>query len=146
KAVIPKMLESGSGYFLMTCSSAGLLTALGAAPYTVTKHASVALAEWLAITDGKKGIIVSALCPSAVDTDMLNNAAKSDAASAVKAGGDVMKPEAVAEITIKNIEKENFLIITHDDVKGFIKKKSDDIERWIRGMQKIALASEMISE
>ena len=76
RAVLPGMLERGEGYLVHTASAAGLLTQLGSAPYSVTKHAVVALAEWLSITHGDAGLRVSCLCPQGVWTAMTGAAAR----------------------------------------------------------------------
>lgn len=137
REALPHMVERGEGYFIVTSSAAGLLTALGAAPYAVTKHAALAFAEWLAISYGKRGIRISALCPAAVDTEMLAAASGGDAAAAVRTGGEVMSPTRVAEILVEAIDTETFLVITHPEVKGYVERKSTDIEGWIRRMSKL---------
>jgi NAD(P)-dependent dehydrogenase (short-subunit alcohol dehydrogenase family) len=138
RAVLPSMLARGDGYLLNTCSSAGLLTALGAAPYAVSKHAAVAFSEWLAITYGDRGIRVSALCPQAVRTNMLAAAAGGDAASAVKSAGKILNPEDVADQVADAILAERFLILTHAEVADFMTRKATDTDRWIGGMQRFA--------
>lgn len=138
RAVLPHMLARGEGYILNTASSAGLLTALGAAPYSVTKHAAVAFAEWLAITYGDRGIRVSLLCPQAVQTAMLDAATSGSAASAVKSAGTVLTPEHVAGQVSEAIAEERFLILTHEEIGGFMQRKAADTDRWIGGMRRFA--------
>ncbi|MDF7774811.1 SDR family NAD(P)-dependent oxidoreductase [Sphingomonas sp. AOB5] len=141
RAVLPQMLARGEGYILNTASSAGLLTALGAAPYSVTKHAAVAFAEWLAITYGDRGIRVSLLCPQAVKTAMLDAATSGSAASAVKSAGVVLTPEHVADQVGEAIAAERFLILTHDEIGGYMQRKAADTDRWIGGMRRFAAAA-----
>jgi NAD(P)-dependent dehydrogenase (short-subunit alcohol dehydrogenase family) len=141
RAALPGMLERGEGYFLNTCSSAGILTALGAAPYAVTKHAAVAFSEWLAITYRGRGIRVSALCPQAVRTQMLEQAAGGGAAKAVASAGLVLEPDAVADQVRSAIAAERFLILTHEEISTFALRKAADPERWINGMRRFAAAS-----
>ena len=138
RAALPNMLERGAGHLLNTCSSAGLLTALGAAPYAVTKHAAVAFSEWLAITYGDRGIGVSALCPQAVRTNMLAAAAEGDAANAVKSAGTVLEPSDVAEQVVTALAENRFLILTHPELSGFMIRKATDTDRWLGGMRRFA--------
>ena len=138
RAALPSMLARGEGYFLNTCSAAGLLTSLGAAPYAVSKSAAVAFSEWMAITYGDRGIKVSALCPSAVRTKMLDDAATGDAASAVKSGGRTIEADEVALQVVKALKAGRFMILTHDETAEFIKRKAADPDRWIAGMRRFA--------
>src|SRR3954469_11975257 len=107
RAVLPGMLDRGGGYLLQTASAAGLLTQLGSAPYAVTKHAAVALAEWLAVTHGAAGIKVSCLCPLGVQTEMLRSAA-GGIGDMLRAGA--LTPEAVADAVVAGLAEERFLI------------------------------------
>jgi NAD(P)-dependent dehydrogenase (short-subunit alcohol dehydrogenase family) len=144
RAVLPSMLDRGEGYLLNTASAAGLLTNLGAAPYSVTKHAAVALAEWLAVTHGDDGIKVSCLCPQGVNTAMLmgeaNPGARSGdetAAEVVKAAGRVLEPDEVAEAVIRGLDEERFLILPHPEVAEYWRRKADDPDRWLAGMRRL---------
>jgi NAD(P)-dependent dehydrogenase (short-subunit alcohol dehydrogenase family) len=131
RALIPGMLARKSGYLLNTASAAGLLASLGSAPYGVTKHAGVALAEHLAIQYGDKGIVVSVLCPQAVDTNMLRMAG----ATAASVDG-VLNTDAVAHAVIEAMEAETFLILPHPEVKEYMARKLDR-DRWLRGMRRL---------
>jgi NAD(P)-dependent dehydrogenase (short-subunit alcohol dehydrogenase family) len=133
RAVLPGMLERGEGYLLQTASAAGLLTQIGSAPYSVTKHAAFAFAEWLAITYGDRGLKVSVLAPQAVRTAMT---------AGVEAGGvagldGMLEPGAVADAVIAGLEAESFLILPHPEVLEYFRRKADDYERWIRGMRRL---------
>lgn len=136
RAVIPGMVARGEGYLLSTASAAGLLTNIGDAPYSVTKHAAVALAEWLAVTYGDDGIKVSCLCPQGVNTDLLRGAADSSAGGVVLAQG-VIEPEAVAEAVVVGLVEERFLILPHPEVATYLAHKAADPDRWIAGMRKL---------
>src|SRR3954452_11984271 len=142
RAVIPLMQERGSGYLLHTASAAGLLTQLGAAPYAVTKHAVVALAEWLAITYADAGIKVSCLCPQAVETAMTGPLSRmerpTDAGSAASDG--VLQPADVAQVVIEALDAERFLVLPHEQVATYEKRRADDRDRWLRGMQRAQTA------
>jgi NAD(P)-dependent dehydrogenase (short-subunit alcohol dehydrogenase family) len=134
RAALPPMLARGAGYLLQTASAAGLLTQIGSAPYSVTKHAAVALAEWLAITYGDRGIKVSCLCPQGVRTPML------DGASAVARellGEGALEPEAVADAVIAGLADERFLILPHTEVSAYFLRKASDYDRWLRGMRRL---------
>jgi NAD(P)-dependent dehydrogenase (short-subunit alcohol dehydrogenase family) len=134
RAVLPGMLARGSGYLLHTASAAGLLTQVGAAPYSVTKHAAVAFAEWLAIAYGDAGIKVSCLCPQGVRTQMLLGA-DGKRESFLRAGA--LEPEEVAECVIAGLAEERFLILPHPEVAEYFQHKADDYERWLRGMRRL---------
>ncbi len=133
RAVLPSMLERGEGYLLSTASAAGLLTQIGSAPYAVTKHAAVALAEWLAITHGDQGIKVSVLCPQAVRTGMT-----AGSQSGGVAGVDGMiEPEEVADCVMEALSEERFLILPHPTVQTYMQRKAGDPDRWLRGMRRL---------
>jgi len=134
RAVLPGMLVRGSGYLLHTASAAGLLTQVGAAPYSVTKHAAVAFAEWLAISHADAGIKVSCLCPQGVRTQMLLGA-DGKRESFLRAGA--LEPEEVAECVIAGLAEERFLILPHPEVAEYFKRKADDYERWLSGMRRL---------
>ena len=136
RAVLPGMLARGEGYLLHTASAAGLLTNIGAAPYSVTKHAAVGLAEWLAITHGDQGIKVSCLCPQGVRTNMLM-AGADDAAGAVVLAQGAIEPEAVAEAVVQGLAAETFLILPHPEVLTHFQRKAGDYDRWLGGMRKL---------
>lgn len=139
RAVLPVMLERGEGYLVHTASAAGLLTQLGSAPYSVTKHAVVALAEWLSITHHDAGIRVSCLCPQGVWTGM-TGAANREAheVTASTAGKDgMLEPEVVAEAVIDAMRDERFLVLPHPEVADYEQRRAGDRERWLRGMRRV---------
>ena len=131
KYALPSMLENKSGHFLFTSSAAGLLSQIGAAPYTVTKHATVGFAEWVAITYGQKGIGVSCLCPQAVKTKMTEKGA------GVAGVDGMIGPEECALKVVEGLKLGQFLITPHEKVRGYIKSKAQDYDQWISGMQKL---------
>ena len=137
RAVIPSMIANGGGYLLQTSSAAGLLLAPGDGPYTVSKHAAVALAEWLAVHYGSVGIKVSALCPLGVSTPLLMEplAAGSPFAQAVAASGPILSADDVASAVVEGLRAERFLILPHPDVGGFWARKAADPDRWIAALQ-----------
>ena len=147
RALLPGMIARGEGYLLNTASAAGLLTNLGAAPYSVTKHAAVGLAEWLAITHGDAGIKVSCLCPQGVRTPMLlggldpSTAEGGDqsllAGRVVVASGEMLEPEDVAEAVVEGLREETFLILPDPEVGEYFRHKAGDYDRWIRGMRRL---------
>ena len=139
RAVVPGMLERGSGYLLNTCSAAGLLIAPGDAPYTLSKNAAVAFAEYLAVTYGDQGIKVSALCPQGVRTALLQDGldAGSAAARAVAAAGELLTVEQVADSVVEGLAAERFLILPHPEVGKHIMHKASDRDRWISGVRRL---------
>jgi NAD(P)-dependent dehydrogenase (short-subunit alcohol dehydrogenase family) len=134
RAVLPGMLARREGYLLQTVSAAGLLTQIGSAPYSVTKHAALAFAEWLSITHGDQGIKVSALCPMGVRTDMLKRAEFGGGAFLLESA---VEPEEVAEHVIKGLDQERFLILPHPEVAEFFTRKATEYDRWLRGMRRL---------
>jgi NAD(P)-dependent dehydrogenase (short-subunit alcohol dehydrogenase family) len=137
RLLLPEMLERGEGYLLSTASAAGLLTQVGAAAYSVTKHAAVALAEWLSITYGDQGIRVSCLCPQGVRTPLLELALEDPISAAPLLAGGVLEPDEVAEVVVAAIADERFLILPHGQVADFVALKGTQHQRWLAGMRKI---------
>jgi NAD(P)-dependent dehydrogenase (short-subunit alcohol dehydrogenase family) len=137
RAVLPSMLARGEGYLLHTASAAGLLTNLGAAPYSVTKHAVVALAEWLSVTYGDAGIRVSALCPQFVQTGMLDALTEVGTGFHDLAVATSISTEEVAAAVVEGIHDERFLILPHPEVAGYFANKANDYERWLDGMRRL---------
>jgi NAD(P)-dependent dehydrogenase (short-subunit alcohol dehydrogenase family) len=130
-ALLPDWLERGGGRFVSTVSAAGLLTMIGAAPYSVTKHGAYAFAEWLSLTYRHRGVKVHAICPQGVRTDMLQ---------ATGSAGDLVlqptaiEPEAVADALMKGIEEDRFLILPHPEVAGYYQARAADPDRWMTNM------------
>jgi NAD(P)-dependent dehydrogenase (short-subunit alcohol dehydrogenase family) len=136
RAVVDKMIARGEGYFLITASAAGLLNIVESAAYGVTKHAAVAIAEWLAIAYGRSGLHVSCLCPQAVRTGMVPG----DGGSA---GGDgILSAEAVADEIVKVMAQETFLVLPHPEVIDYLRGKTANYDRWLGGMQKLYMKTE----
>jgi NAD(P)-dependent dehydrogenase (short-subunit alcohol dehydrogenase family) len=133
RVLVPRMIERGGGYLLNTASAAGLLTQIGSAPYSVTKHSAVALAEWMAITYGEKGLKVSVLCPQAVNTAMT---------AGVEGGGvagvnGMLEPDDIADAVIAGLATEQFLILPHPEVAEYFRRKATDYDRWLGGMRRL---------
>jgi NAD(P)-dependent dehydrogenase (short-subunit alcohol dehydrogenase family) len=134
RAVVPVMLAQGGGFFLQTVSAAGLLTHIQSATYSVTKHAALAFAEWLAITYGDRGIRVSALCPQGVRTGMLQRAAAEGRGFLLDGA---IEPERVAADVVNGLAEEQFLILPHPEVAEYFRRKASDYDRWLRGMRRL---------
>jgi NAD(P)-dependent dehydrogenase (short-subunit alcohol dehydrogenase family) len=132
---LPGMLERGEGYIVTTASAAGLLTNIGAAPYSVTKHAAISLAEWLSVTYGTRGIGVSCLCPMFVDTPMLDAFVGNTDEMREWAEDLAIDVDDVAAAVADGIREEKFLILPHPVVLEYFQHKSLDYDRWIAGMQ-----------
>jgi len=129
--VVPRMVARGGGYLLNTASAAGLLNQVGAAPYAVTKHAAVGLAEWLSITYGDKGVGVSVLCPQSVRTAM------TEGRDSVAAIDGQLEPEPVAEACLDAIRAGRFLVLPHGEVQEYMRRKTADYDRWLGGMRRL---------
>jgi NAD(P)-dependent dehydrogenase (short-subunit alcohol dehydrogenase family) len=131
RACLPSMIARGNGYFLITASAAGLLAAMGTGPYTVSKAAAVKLAEFMAITHGDDGIKVSVLCPQGVNTAM-----------APRSLGDgqtdgVIEPEQLAKTVVDTLNEERFHVLPHPEVEEYVRRKGNDIDRWLAGMRRL---------
>lgn len=130
--LVPRMAARGGGYLLNTASAAGLLNQVGSAPYGVTKHAAVGLAEWLALTHGDQGIKVSVLCPQAVRSEMTRG--HEDGVASING---MLEPEAVAEACVQTIRAETFLVLPHPEVLSYMRNKAENYDKWIGGMRKL---------
>ncbi len=143
RAVVPQMLERGEGYLLQTASAAGLLSHPESAVYAVTKHAAVAMAEWLAIQYGDKGIRVSCLCPQGVRTPMLMGKG-GERKSFLQEG--MLSPEQVAQDVVQAMREERFLVLPHPEVLDYLRNKTADIDRWLGGMRRLRAKSEAVRQ
>jgi NAD(P)-dependent dehydrogenase (short-subunit alcohol dehydrogenase family) len=136
RAVIPAMVQGGGGAFVVTASAAGLLAMMQSAPYTVTKHAAVAIAEWLSIAYGTDDVTIHALCPQGVNTPMVNGG---DPVSTeeLRAAGGILEPEQVAEDVAAAIGSGTFLILPHPEVHRYEEAKVADRDRWLARMRQV---------
>jgi len=137
RALLPEMVQRGEGYLINTASAAGLLTQVSSLIYSVTKHAAVSLAEWLAIEYGDAGVRVSCICPQGVRTPMLDLAMEDPAGAAALTAGGLIEPEDVADAVVAGIREQRLLILPHENVAGFLALKGSDPERWLKGMRRI---------
>jgi NAD(P)-dependent dehydrogenase (short-subunit alcohol dehydrogenase family) len=132
--VLPGMVERDHGALVVTASAAGLLMMMQSAPYTVTKHASVAITEWLAVNYGGRGVQFHCLCPQGVRTPMVSGVAESEAE--VAASGRILEPSEVAESVVEAIRSDRFLVLPHPEVREYEKGKVADRDRWLSGMRR----------
>ncbi|WP_219668050.1 SDR family oxidoreductase [Streptomyces bambusae] len=134
RALLPHWLERGTGRFVSTVSAAGLLTMIGAAPYSVTKHGALAFAEWLSLTYRHRGVKVHAICPQGVRTDMLTAAGS---AGELVLAPTAIAPEAVADALFDGMAQDRFLILPHPEVAAFYAARATDPDRWLTGMNRL---------
>jgi NAD(P)-dependent dehydrogenase (short-subunit alcohol dehydrogenase family) len=136
--MLPRWVERKGGYFMVTASAAGLLSTLGDAAYSATKHAAVGLAEWISITYGDRGIKVSCLCPQGVRTNMVFGPGTEGTLGSeqVRLLG-VIEPEQVAEAVVQALREERFLILPHPEVATYFRNKAENHDRWLGGMRKL---------
>jgi NAD(P)-dependent dehydrogenase (short-subunit alcohol dehydrogenase family) len=132
--LVPGWLETGGGRFVVTASAAGLLTALGSAPYAVSKHAAVAFAEWLSATYGHRGVVVQAICPLGVRTQMLREAGR---LADIFGHDGALEPEQVAEEVWQALQDDRFLVLPHPRVRDYYRHRVTDTDRWLAGMRKL---------
>ncbi len=145
RAVLPSMITRGEGYLLNTASAAGLLSQIGSVGYTITKHAAVALAEWLSITHHHQGVRVSVLCPQAVETNIIANSPTlrdqgADLGGGVAGGDGVLSSADVAVSCFEAIAQERFWVLPHPEVANYVERKATDIDRWLGGMRRFQTA------
>lgn len=137
RALLPEMVSRGEGYLLSTASAAGLLTQVSALAYSITKHAAVALAEWISINYAEAGVKVSCLCPQAVRTPMLDLALEDPIGAAPLLAGGLVEPDEVADCVVRGVREEQFLILPHPVVAQHLALKGAQPERWLKGMRRI---------
>ena len=134
RALMPEWLERGEGRFVATASAAGLLTMIGNGPYSVSKHAAVAFAEWLSATYRDRGVVVQALCPQGVRTRMTQDVG---ALTPLLAGPDAIEPEDVASTLWDAFGDDRFLVLPHTEVAGFVEAKAHDVDAWLGSMNRL---------
>jgi NAD(P)-dependent dehydrogenase (short-subunit alcohol dehydrogenase family) len=139
RALLPRMIERGGGYLVNVASAAGLLSQIGDAAYSASKHAAVAFAESLAITHGEQGIRVSVVCPQAVATRMIGIEDDAETTVGGFGGNDVdgiLAPSQVADCIVDGMAQGRFMILPHPQVATYFQRKASDHDRWIAGMQR----------
>lgn len=134
KHLLPGMLARGDGYLLSTASAAGLLTQLGAIGYAATKHAAVAVAEWIDITYRDRGVRASCLCPQFVNTPMVTEGLDVEKLRQI---AEIIEPEQVAENVVEALREERFLILPHPEVGRYMRNRGSDHDRWLEGMRQL---------
>jgi len=139
RLLLPRWLERGSGHLICTVSAAGLLTMLGTAPYSATKHAALSFAEWLAATYAHRGLTVQALCPMGVRTAMLDDITP---AAELILGATAITTEEVGDAVIAGIASGRFLVLPHPDVARMYAGRAADTDRWLRGMNRLQTQTE----
>ncbi len=134
RALVPRWLETGGGRFVVTASAAGLLSMIGSAPYSVTKHAAVAFAEWLSITYGARGVVVQAICPQGVATRMLE---QSGPLQNLLSRDAALEPADVAQAWVDSLADDSFLVLPHPQVADYYRARATDTDRWLGGMRRL---------
>ena len=134
RALLPGWLGRGSGTFVVTASAAGLLTMLGAAPYSVTKHAAEAFAEWLAATYAHRGLTVHCICPQGVRTQMLRDSGRH---GEILLADAAIEPEQVAEALWNAMADGSFLVLPHPEVREYYGLRATNTDKWLRGMSRL---------
>ncbi len=142
RLLVGPWLHRGSGHLIATVSAAGLLTLLGAAPYSVTKHGALAFAEWMSATYRHRGITVQALCPQGVQTSML--AATGDIGTMIL-GASVIQPDQVADAVVGALADDRFLILPHPEVEKMYAGRATQTDRWLRAMNRIQRRADAIT-
>jgi NAD(P)-dependent dehydrogenase (short-subunit alcohol dehydrogenase family) len=134
RLLVPRWLDGDGGRFVVTASAAGLLTMIGAAPYSVTKHAAVGFAEWLSVTYGNRGVVVQAICPQGVQTRMLEQAGP---LKDLLSRDEALTPQQVADAWLASLADDRFLVLPHPEVAGYYAARAQDTDRWLAGMRRL---------
>ncbi|WP_033294021.1 SDR family oxidoreductase [Amycolatopsis jejuensis] len=143
RALLPPWLERGKGHFIATVSAAGLLTSLGSAPYSVTKHGALAFAEWLSATYRHRGITVQAICPQGVRTAMLEETGER---GKLLMGASAIEPDQVVDALFTAIAENRFLVLPHEEVAGYYALRATETDRWLGGMNKLQRKMEQLPD
>jgi NAD(P)-dependent dehydrogenase (short-subunit alcohol dehydrogenase family) len=134
RQLVPRWLEAGGGRFVVTASAAGLLTMLGDAPYSVSKHAAVAFAEWLSATYRHRGIVVQAICPQGVQTRMLE---ESGPLQGLLTRDATVTPDEVADAAWAALQGEEFFVLPHPEVRDYYAQRAAHPDAWLAGMNRL---------
>ncbi|GAA4567798.1 SDR family oxidoreductase [Planotetraspora kaengkrachanensis] len=141
RALVPAMVRRGGGYLLSTISAVGLLMVPGALPYTVTKHAALALAEQLAVLYRGSGVRFSCLCPALVETPLIEGVGDGAVGRFLRLNGPPMDPAEVADIVVEGLREERFLIFTHPETAPAVRLRAADPERYLDAVAAIWAAA-----
>lgn len=142
RMLVPRWLQSGGGRFVVTASAAGLLTMIGAAPYSVTKHAALGFAEWLSVTYGNRGVVVQAICPQGVQTRMLEQAGP---LKDLLSRDDALTPEQVADAWVDSLADDRFLVLPHPEVAGYYAARATNTDAWLARMRRLQDKVDMLT-
>lgn len=134
RELLPDWLERGQGRFVATVSAAGLLSMIGSAPYSVSKHAALGFAEWLDLTYRHRGVRVHAVCPQGVRTDMMRAAGE---AGEMLLGPTAIEPEAVADALLDAVRQDRFLVLPHPETADQYALRASDPARWLASMNRL---------
>ena len=142
RMLVPRWLQAGGGRFVVTASAAGLLTMIGAAPYSVTKHAAIGFAEWLSVTYGNRGVVVQAICPQGVQTRMLDQAGP---LKDLLSRDDALTPEQVADAWVDSLADDRFLVLPHPEVAAYYAARATDTDAWLARMRRLQDKVDMLT-
>lgn len=134
RVLVPRWVEQGGGRLVITASAAGLLTMLGDAPYSVSKHGAVAFAEWLSATYRHRGVVVQAICPQGVATRMFD---ESGPLQPLLSHDETLTPEAVADAVWRGLQGDHLLVLPHRQVREYYAHRAAQTDEWLRGMNRL---------
>jgi NAD(P)-dependent dehydrogenase (short-subunit alcohol dehydrogenase family) len=134
RLLVPRWLEAGGGRLVVTASAAGLLTMLGDAPYSVSKHSAIAFAEWLSATYRHRGIVVQAICPQGVQTRMLE---ESGPLRDLLTRDATVSADDVADAAWEALAGDDFLVLPHPEVRDYYAERAAHPDAWLAGMNRL---------